>query len=52
MRRLCPDPALLPVAVRRSVLVSADMAHAVHPNYPGLHEENHRPLMHGGAWRH
>ncbi len=47
--RLCPDPSLLPAASRRSALVSADMAHAVHPNYSGLHEENHRPAMHGGV---
>lgn len=49
MRRLCPDPAAWPCAVRRSMLVSADMAHALHPNYPGVHEENHRPAIHGGV---
>jgi len=48
IRRLCPEPRLQPVALRRSVLVSADMAHAQHPNHAALHEENHRPAMHGG----
>ena len=38
----------LPRALARSVLVSADMAHAVHPNHADRHDPEHRPVVGGG----
>ncbi|GAB0136763.1 hypothetical protein EsDP_00005054 [Epichloe bromicola] len=36
-------------SLSRSFLVSADMAHAVHPNYAGKYESSHQPAMNKGT---
>jgi aspartyl aminopeptidase len=38
----------LPRAIARSVLVSADMAHAVHPSFADKHDPAHRPQIGAG----
>ena len=35
-------------AAARSLMVSADMAHGVHPNYADRHEPGHKPMLNGG----
>lgn len=35
-------------SIARSVFVSADMAHAVHPNYSEMHDVNHMPMLNKG----
>lgn len=39
---------LVDKAVQKSLLVSADMAHCLHPNYMDKHDANHQPKMHKG----
>ncbi|KAF9006481.1 aspartyl aminopeptidase [Cyathus striatus] len=48
LNRLSPTPAALAQSIARSFLISADMGHALHPNYAGKHEDNHKPIMNEG----
>jgi aspartyl aminopeptidase len=49
IHRITGSPELYEVAIHRSFFVSADMAHAVHPNYSDKHDPNHKPKIHGGV---
>ncbi|KAH9049995.1 peptidase M18 [Lactarius hengduanensis] len=48
LQRLSPSPGLFAQSIAKSLLISADMGHAVHPNYSSKHEDNHKPSMNGG----
>ena len=37
-----------PQVIRRSMLISADGAHGLHPNYPEKHDEQHAPVLNEG----
>jgi len=39
------EPQGLERGLARSTLISVDMAHAVHPNYPERHDPGHRPVI-------
>ena len=50
LKRLCGVLSVAyPVAVANSFLVSADNAHAVHPNHPEYADPTHRPHLNGGV---
>jgi len=46
--RLSPTPTLHAQSIASSFLISADMGHAIHPNYTAKHEDKHKPYMNGG----
>lgn len=48
LNRLSPTPSTLAQSIANSFLISADMGHALHPNYSSKHEEKHKPIMNRG----
>lgn len=48
LRRLSKDEDSLQQLLHRSFLISADNAHAIHPNYADKHEPNHAPVINQG----
>ncbi len=49
LERLLPYPEKRHRALARSMMISADNAHGVHPNFTQKHDENHGPLLNAGA---
>lgn len=48
VERLAGDREAFNRAIARSLLVSVDGAHAVHPNYADYHDPKHKPTLGGG----
>ena len=48
IERLFPNKEELLRIMSRSVLVSTDNAHGIHPNYADKHDTNHGPLLNKG----
>lgn len=48
LSRVIPDPIKRIQMIQRSIMVSADNAHAVHPNFADRHDTNHGPRLNAG----
>jgi len=48
LERMIPDAETLTRTLARSLLISADNAHGVHPNYADKHDGNHGPILNQG----
>ena len=48
LRRLLPEGDAFTRIIQKSLLVSADNAHGVHPNYADKHDGNHGPKLNAG----
>ena len=48
LKRLGQDEQAYAALTDRSMMISADNAHGIHPNYADRHDENHGPLLNRG----
>ena len=49
LNRMYPEYESYMQMIRSSMLISADNAHAIHPNYPDKHDKNHSPYINKGV---
>ncbi|MDQ7044947.1 MAG: M18 family aminopeptidase, partial [Sulfurimonas sp.] len=49
LRRMYPDYNEYMQMIRTSLMISADNAHAIHPNYPAKHDSKHSPYINKGS---
>ncbi len=48
LERVCDSNSTYRQTIANSLLISADNAHGVHPNFISKHDENHRPILNQG----
>ncbi|MBL4682829.1 MAG: M18 family aminopeptidase [Pseudomonadales bacterium] len=48
LERIIPDNEIRYRTLSKSMLISADNAHGIHPNFPDKHDSNHGPLLNQG----
>ncbi|MGK0375361.1 MAG: aspartyl aminopeptidase [Arenicella sp.] len=48
LQRLTDSPAAMTQLIARSIMVSCDNAHGLHPNYADKHDQNHGPILNSG----
>lgn len=48
LQRVLPDAEARLRTIDRSVMISADNAHGIHPNYSDMHDPKHGPLLNQG----
>jgi aspartyl aminopeptidase len=49
LRRMFPNYETYVQMIRSSLMISADNAHAIHPNFPSKHDSNHAPHINKGV---